>query len=355
MTSARRTLIDPESTPFYHIINRCVRRAFLCGEDKLTGKSFEHRRGWIVDKVKALSTIFCIDTCAYAVMNNHYHLVLKIDTDKAKSLSNKEVISRWCKITKGHAVATKYMNGEILIEGERLLLDGLLAKWHERLSSISWFMRCLNEEIARRANREDECKGAFWEGRFKSQALLDEQALLACMMYVDLNPIRAGIANTLQSSDFTSIQERIAEFNSLDTNPTKPTLSITQANTSHPTDLQSNLAGSSLKPLTKFDGSTHLATQSGIPFHFCDYLELIDWTGRAIRHDKRGFIDSKQPKLLYELGISPDTWITSAKEFRRQYSGISGRWDAMCEFKKQHNCGKWCKGKASSNALHPSP
>ncbi|MGS0682305.1 transposase [Shewanella sp. 125m-7] len=350
MTSARRTLIDPESTPFYHIINRCVRRAFLCGEDKLTGKSFEHRRGWIVDKIKALSTIFCIDICAYAVMNNHYHLVLKIDTDKAKSLSNKEVISRWCKITKGHPVATKYMNGETLIEGERLLLDGLLAEWHQRLSSISWFMRCLNEEVARRANREDECTGAFWEGRFKSQALLDEQALLACMMYVDLNPIRAGIADTLQTSEFTSIQERITELNSLNSNASKPTTPIKSTNQ------EPELAvDDPFKPLAKFDGSTHLASQSGIPFHFCDYLELIDWTGRAIRHDKTGVIDSKQPKLLNELGIAPDAWITSAKEFRRQYSGVSGRWDAMCEFKRQQQSGKWSKGKACSHALHPSP
>ena len=108
-----------------------------------------------------------------------------------------------------------------------------------------------------------------------------------------------------------------------------------------------------LKPLAKFEGATHLATPSGIPFHFCDYLQLIDWTGRAIRPDKKGFIDSSQLKLLNELGIAPDAWITSAKEFRRQYSGISGRWDAMCAFKKQHNCGLWCKGKASSNALHP--
>lgn len=273
-------ITEPESAPFYHIINRCVRRAFLGGEDKLTGKSYEHRRGWIVDKIKALSTIFCIDICAYAVMNNHYHLVLKIDTDKAKSLSNQEVISRWCKVTKGHSVATKYMNGEILIEGERLLLDSLLAEWHERLSSISWFMRCLNEEIARRANREDECKGAFWEGRFKSQALLDEQALLACMMYVDLNPIRAGIADTLQTSDFTSIQARIAELNTLDTNA---------GNHPNPINKEPELAADEpLKPLAEFDGSTHLATQSGIPFHFSDYLQLIDWTGRAIRNDKRG-------------------------------------------------------------------
>jgi len=344
MTSARRQLIDANATPFYHVINRCVRRAFLCGEDKLTGRSYEHRRGWIVDKIKALSAIFCIDICAYAVMSNHYHLVLKIDVDKAKSLTQKDIISRWCQITKGHAVATKYMNGDALIDGEVILLDGLLAEWHERLSSISWFMRCLNEEIARKANREDECKGAFWEGRFKSQALLDEQALLACMMYVDLNPIRAGIADSLQSSDFTSIQERI---NSL--NPPNSTLTLSNQQTS---DLI-NQAHIPHKSLAQFDGAAHLNGQTGIPFHFADYLELIDWTGRAIRLDKKGSIDNQRPKLLNELGISPDAWLTSAKEFRRQYSGISGRWDSMCEFKKQHNSGKWCKGKASSQALHP--
>ena len=341
MTSARRQLIDANATPFYHVINRCARRAFLCGEDKLSGRSYEHRRCWIVDKIKVLSAIFCIDICAYAVMSNHYHLVLKIDVDKAKSLTQKDIINRWCQITKGHAVATKYMNGDALIDAEVMLLDALLAEWHERLSSISWFMRCLNEEIARKANREDECKGAFWEGRFKSQALLDERALLACMMYVDLNPIRAGIADSLQSSDFTSIQERV---NALNPHINAPQLAITTAD---------NLQPISHKALAKFDGSTVLSHQTGIPFHFADYLELIDWTGRAMRLDKKGFIDNQRPKLLNELGIESDAWLTSAKEFRRQYSGISGRWDSMCEFKKQHNCGKWCKGKASSQALHP--
>ncbi|PIW60279.1 transposase, partial [Shewanella sp. CG12_big_fil_rev_8_21_14_0_65_47_15] len=280
MTSARRQLIDANATPFYHVINRCVRRAFLCGEDKLTGRSYEHRRGWIVDKIKTLSAIFCIDICAYAVMSNHYHLVLKIDVDKAKSLTQKDIISRWCQITKGHVIATKYMNGDALIDGERVLLDGLITEWHERLSSISWFMRCLNEEIARKANREDKCKGAFWEGRFKSQALLDEQALLACMMYVDLNPIRAGIADSLQSSDFTSIQERINSLNS----PNHPlTLPVPQ------TDFSTNEAYIPHKSLVQFDGAAHLNEQTGIPFHFADYLELIDWTGRAIRLDKKGY------------------------------------------------------------------
>ena len=345
MTSARRILIDAEITPFYHVINRCVRRAYLCGNDKLTGKSFEYRRGWIVDKIKALSAIFCIDVCAYAVMNNHYHLVLKIDLKESESLSHRDVISRWQQLFHGNDVATKYMNGEGLVKGEQIMLDGLIAEWQERLSSISWFMRCLNEEVARKANREDECKGAFWEGRFKSQALLDEQALLACMMYVDLNPIRAGIADSLQTSDFTSIQECIAELHQG---------ANTQENIHKITRNKSELSTvNQLKSLAEFDGATHQATQSGIPFHFSDYLQLIDWTGRAIRHDKKGFIDSSRPKLLCELGISSDSWLISSLEFRRQYSGVIGRWDAMCEFKRKHQSGKWCKGKASSQALHP--
>lgn len=95
MTTARRQLIDAESTPFYHVINRCVRRAFLCGEDALSGRSYEHRRDWIVDKIKQLSSVFCIDVCAYAVMSNHYHLVLKINLATQKRLSHFEVIELW--------------------------------------------------------------------------------------------------------------------------------------------------------------------------------------------------------------------------------------------------------------------
>ncbi|WP_220765757.1 MULTISPECIES: transposase [unclassified Shewanella] len=355
MTCARRTLIDAETTPFYHIINRCVRRAYLCGEDAVSGKSFEHRRDWIVDKIKTLSNIFCIDICAFAVMSNHYHLVLKIDIDKAKSLTNRDIITRWNQVTKGHAVATKYLTGDTLIEGERMILDSLLPEWHERLSSISWFMRCLNEDIARRANREDECKGAFWEGRFKSQALLDEQALLACMMYVDLNPIRAGIADTVQASDFTSIKERIAELKAIDSSSEQTSNKAEKPSKVPVTPLLPFDASNQFANLSEMPAVTQADQQSAIPFQFCDYLELIDWTGRAIRPDKTGFIKSSQPKLLNELGISTDAWVASAKSFRRQYSGVSGRWDAMCEFKSRHQNGKWCKGKASSQALHPSP
>ncbi|MGI2260474.1 transposase [Shewanella sp. GXUN23E] len=338
MTTARRQLIDAESTPFYHVINRCVRRAFLCGEDALSGRSYEHRRGWIVDKIRQLSSVFCIDVCAYAVMSNHYHLVLKIDLAAQQALSAIEVIERWSLLFCGNPLVAKFVKGESLSDSEQILLNTLISEWQERLGSISWFMRCLNEEIARKANREDGCKGVFWEGRFKSQALLDEQALLACMMYVDLNPIRAGIADSIPSSDYTSIQQRINELSKAE----------------HEPNPESPPPGNPLKPLLAFDGATTHVHQTGIPFHFADYLELIDWTGRTIRPDKHGFIASSKPKLLAELGISDDAWITSAKEFRRQYSGISGRWDAMCAMKAKCG-GKWSRGKYHSQKLHPEP
>jgi hypothetical protein len=85
MTRARKTLVSLESIPFYHCISRCVRRAWLCGKDPYTGQSFEHRRQWVLDRLRQLSDILAIDICAYAILSNHYHVVLHVDSEKAKS------------------------------------------------------------------------------------------------------------------------------------------------------------------------------------------------------------------------------------------------------------------------------
>ncbi|WP_415839140.1 transposase, partial [Pseudoalteromonas maricaloris] len=209
MATARKKQISLTDTRYYHCISRCVRRAFLCGEDKLTGKSYEHRRDWVEEKLLMLGSVFCIDICAYAVMSNHTHIVLYVDDTKAKRLSDKAVVIRWHKLFKRNWISRKFTEGEPLNESEQLMLDELVDKYRERLADISWFMRVLNEDIARRANIEDNCTGRFWEGRFKSQALLDEAALAACLAYVDLNPIRAKIAATPETSDYTSIKKRI--------------------------------------------------------------------------------------------------------------------------------------------------
>lgn len=216
MPRPRKSLICENDTPYYHCISRCVRRAFLCGFDTYSGVSYEHRRQWVEDRLHLLAEVFAIDVCAYAVMSNHIHLVLRINSDKARRWSTLEVVQRWHRLFRGTMLSQQYANGE-LEESDQTLPTAelhaveLSAKiWRQRLYDISWFMRALNEPIARQANKEDECTGRFWEGRFTSQALLDEASVARCMAYVDLNPIRAGMATTLETSTHTSIRYRLA-------------------------------------------------------------------------------------------------------------------------------------------------
>ena len=269
MPQARKRQVSVEDTPYYHCISRCVRRAFLCGVDAQTGFNFEHRRQWIVDRIKLLSSVFAIDLCAYAVMSNHYHLVVRINTDEVKQWSDEEVARRWMQLFSGPLLMHQYLANADLTATELEYVAELFSTWRKRLCDLSWFMRCLNEPIARMANREDHCTGRFWEGRFKSQALLDARAVLACMTYVDLNPIRAAMAKTPEQSDYTSIQVRIL----------------------HPEN-------SCLRPFADQAGD-----DAGIPFKLEDYLELVDWGGREIKHNKRGYIPAQAPPILTRLGM----------------------------------------------------
>ena len=191
----------------YHCFSRCVRRAFLCGIDPQTRNDYSHRKTWLVDKLRELAAIFAVEVCAFAVMWNHYHTILRTRPDIVATWSDYEVASRWLTLFPRHCDL-----GQVPIDKQIHALTqspGRIATLRKRLSSLSWFMGRLNESIARAANKEDKVKGRFWESRFKCQVLLDEAAIAACMVYVDLNPIRAGLAGTPEESDFTSIQERI--------------------------------------------------------------------------------------------------------------------------------------------------
>jgi hypothetical protein len=204
MTYPRSHLVDPEGG-VYHVCSRCVRRAFLCGTDKLTGFNFDHRQAWIERRILWLATIFSIDVYGYAVMSNHYHIVLKVNATDANEYSEELLVDKWLMLNprKNDSSTTLQARKFAYLEDK----DGL-NQLRARLGSLSWFMRYLNEPLARLANKEDACKGRFWESRFKSQRLLDETAILACMVYVDLNPIRAGITNDLKLTKHTSLANR---------------------------------------------------------------------------------------------------------------------------------------------------
>ena len=211
MTRPRSALISLEDTAWYHCVTRCVRRAFLCGQDRATGQNFEHRRGWIASRIKELAHIFAVDVAAYAVMSNHYHVVTHVDRERALAWSAEEVLLRWTQLFTGPLLVVRYLSPARAEMGQAELAKvyEMAETYRARLHDLSWFMRVLNGTLARQANAEDDCTGRFWEGRFKSQELLDEQALLSAMAYVDLNPVRAGMAETPETSDYTSIQERL--------------------------------------------------------------------------------------------------------------------------------------------------
>ena len=360
MTKARKTLIDVNTTPYYHCIARCVRRAYLCGEDHYTGRNYEHRKQWIVDEIKKLGEVFAIDICAYAIMSNHYHLVLHINKEQAETWSEREVIERWYSLFKGHVLVDRYLNYEKQGQGERDATSGILAKWRKRLMNISWFMRCLNEHIARRANEEDRCKGRFWEGRYKSQALLDQTALLTCMMYVDLNPIRAGINNELESSDFTSIQARIAQIGQTIKTSRKDKKTESKkasAKRAHITAKQAKRAATkAARPkLFRFAGNERADSKPGIPFGILDYLELIDWTGRAVRDDKAGHIPSHIQPILQKLNINQENWLDNVTQFERKFYKAVGPRATLKRISGNMRNRQWFKGIGHCDSLYRSP
>src|SRR5512139_307900 len=178
----------------YHCFSRCVRRAFLHGFDTATNRDFSHRKAWFVERLQFLATVFAIEVCAYAILENHYHTLLRIRPDIVAALSDREVAIRWLTLFPRRDGP----NG-IALPPSELQICALtacperIAELRRRLCSLSWFMGRLNEFIARKANKEDGVKGRFWESRFKCQALLDDASILTCMVYVDLNPIRAGL------------------------------------------------------------------------------------------------------------------------------------------------------------------
>ena len=161
MTKARKQLVSVEDTPFYHCVSRCVRRAFLCGVDSYSGISYEHRREWVETRLLELAEVFAIDICAYAVMSNHLHVVLKVDIELAKSWTDVKVLTQWHQLFNGTLLTQRFLKGEKLSKWDMKLLEKQIAEYRSRLTDISWFMRTLNEPIARMANKEDGCKGRF--------------------------------------------------------------------------------------------------------------------------------------------------------------------------------------------------
>ena len=297
MTYARKNLVSLRDTSYYHVVARCVRRAWLWGVDDYAGRDYSHRKEWVLARLAQLTQLFTIEVCAYAVMSNHYHLVLHVNQARARQMTLAEVADRWLQLFHTPPVVERYLSGHASAV-EQMAAEATLTRWRDRLCDLSWFMKCLNEHLARRANAEDECTGRFWEGRFRCQALLDEAGLLTAMAYVDLNPIRAGIATSPEGSEFTSISERIRTLRA-----------------------QPQTIRVPLRALR-----TEVQTAPGsIPFSLRDYLELVDWTGRTIRTEQVGAIDARLPPILLRLDVDEQAWRLAMRPHGNVFGRALGR------------------------------
>ena len=200
-----RTWVAPTGTAgTFHVISRCTRRAWL-----LHGEH-AHRRDWFCGLAGELLTDFRIDLHAYAVMANHVHLVLRPRPDRVAALSAEQIAEAGHRVMPLRGGADRSALPATSELHQRLAqATPWLSEYRQRLGSLSWFMRCLKQRFAMRANAESDCRGHFWESRFHSVPLLDLGAVVGCMVYVDLNPFRAGVADQPEHAPFTSLRARL--------------------------------------------------------------------------------------------------------------------------------------------------
>lgn len=375
MALARSIYVQEGQEGVYHCYTRCVRRAFLCGFDTFTGRDFSHRKAWLVDRLRFLAAIFAIDVCAYAVMATHYHTVLRTRPDIVAMWSDWEVAIRWLKLfprlrdrTGAPMQPAEEEIRALLARPERI------AQLRRRLCSLSWFMGRLNEFIARAANKEDKVKGRFWEARFKCQALLDEAAIACCMIYVDLNPIRAGAAGTPEESSFTSIQERIRAWQKV-TTATVPTpgenaaRDVQPARVGRQTTGRENSAAISAAITDKVSILAHptdeewlcpIQSRAGrrgiLQMTAGEYFDLVDESGRMTRSDKRGAIDAELTPILLRIGANPEAWFETVTRFGSKFRLAAGLVANLRKFADQIGR-RWLQGGAAARAAFaiPSP
>lgn len=360
----RKHQFTADEISIIHVVQRCVRRAHLAGFDRKTGTDFGYRKEYIRRRLEALASVFGVDILCYAILSNHMHLVLRNRPDVVACWTDAEVATRWLKVFPGRRLE-EYLGAPTQNDVEKLARDQQrIAVIRSRLADISWFMRALSEPIARLANAQDKCTGRFWEGRFKAQRLVDEVGLLACSMYVDLNPIRAAMADSLENSRHTSAYDRIqgsrgtqtssAAF-SLDPTPTHEsgqTLRTTDIRKLHtqcrsertnPTGRKVRsdawLAPLCIRPEAKgpeiHKDGVRASDKGFLNMSLADYLRLLNWTAKCpkLRNPDKDLPLPLQPALS-DHRVNLATWRDLVWSFQRFFgtSSCAGSPKAMNTF-----------------------
>ena len=300
-----------------------MRRAFLCGRDAHAGKDYSHRRDGIVNREEQLAGLFAIDIEFRTELSNHLHLVLRTMPRVAKRWTAEEVVRRWLTVTKlAKCFADSLPTPDPKRVAQLVRDKKLVAKLRRRLRSVSWFMGILCENIARRANHEDGCKGHFFESRFSCRECTDRNAVLLCGIYVDLNPYRAGEVDNPVGSRYTSVYQRL------------------QAQ-----GLRKNAAGRpdgwlgefTLAPERKADEPLADASRTGrrasdlgiLPISLENYVKLLQWTAKQLRSGQRDTIPADLATVLDHFEVQQDDWLDTVEHYESAFGHTVGRADSL--------------------------
>lgn len=327
----RSDVFDPQGVGVYHCWSRCVRRAFLCGWDPFACKDCSHRKTWLLDGFKRLAGAMAVDVLDYAILDNHLHVVLRNRPDVAQSWSDEEVALRWWRLCPERKDPDGSPAEPTPLELKMLQSDPQrLADVRQRLSDISWFMRLLTQPVARKANREDGVTGRFFAERFGCEPIESLAQLLTCSIYVDLNLVRAGVALTPETSEYTSAYDRIAarlrrqqaaavhpDSRAADADAWLSPIYLDERASTYRSPRQAAAANS----LLAAEGGTPPARASDkgfLPMTLDQYLFLLDWTGRQLRGEGQGAIPPDLSPILDRLHIDADLWGASVEHYAPQ-------------------------------------
>lgn len=328
MPKPRKAIVADNEVGIYHCISRCVRRAFLCGKDPYSGKCFSHRRAYIQRNLKDLSLHFCLKVIGSSIQTNHLHVVVKLDPFASVPLKPEQVVRRWRRI---FPLKRDKTGKPVELTDDELMKEigntALVSEWRCRLVNLGWLMRCLKEPIARLANKEDQCKGHFWEGRFGCVRIEDDAALLACLAYVDLNSVRSGEVDRPEHCDFASIQDRIKAYKArrkleMAKEYEEILESKEEAKRMMAWALRESTADQWLCPLEEiFDGWN--GYNGGISEEH--YLDLVDWTGRKLRDKDAGNIPAHLASILERMEVDIENWAKAVEHYGGLFHVFAGK------------------------------
>ncbi|MFO0915768.1 MAG: hypothetical protein U0795_22600 [Pirellulales bacterium] len=371
-SAPRREIVADDEVGVYHCRSRVVQQARLYGVDPVTGRSYSHRKAWVEQRLPELSRHMAVEPLDFAIMDNHLHLMLRNRPDVAVQMDPFEVIHRWCHLCPTTGITQhekRYWSeyGPIAPSVEQIsrLADNpvAVACYRKRLSSLSWFMRLLNQPLAVRANRESGTKGRFFAERYRCTRIEDEAGLLACSMYINLNPIRAGIVDRPELAEHTSAFLRIAAMTSrlwhggsamdelapLDSDAdawlapvyldprAEAYVQLSDGASGSDARLDADWLDAAHLPLDSVPGmfrrtglAPRLTNQGFLPIPVDEYLKLLDWSGRQLRSDRQAAqIPEHLSPILERLGVNADNWVVTVNTVGRQFRTSVGHLDAM--------------------------